>query len=264
MQPILILIALLLLAYLAVRAGTLALTRTGLSRESASFQAQSAFMGVGFTTAESESVVSHPIRRRVVRALMMAGYAGIAVTVSAVAVGFRGHETNLLGLFGLLILGLGLVTVLWKIPWIRRTTDALIDPILCGIPALRVVDYEQLLQLDHGYAISEILVTEDHWARDRSLRKLRLADEGLVVLSIERASGGKLGTPPADTVVRAHDRLLLYGREEAARGLYDRSTGKDGDLERKRAIAVQQAVRVEETIEAERMEKMALEPSDAP
>ena len=54
MQPIVILVALLAVAYLAVRAGTLALVRTGLSRESASFQAQSAFMGVGFTTSESE------------------------------------------------------------------------------------------------------------------------------------------------------------------------------------------------------------------
>ena len=47
----------------AVRMGTLALQRTGLSREAATFQAQSAFMGVGFTTSESESLVNHPVRR---------------------------------------------------------------------------------------------------------------------------------------------------------------------------------------------------------
>lgn len=39
---------------LVTRIATLALTHTGLSREAASFQARSAFTGVGFTTSEAE------------------------------------------------------------------------------------------------------------------------------------------------------------------------------------------------------------------
>lgn len=41
---------------LITRVATVALTHTGLSRESAKFQACSAFTGVGFTTSESEKV----------------------------------------------------------------------------------------------------------------------------------------------------------------------------------------------------------------
>jgi hypothetical protein len=42
-----------------VRMGSVALVMTGLSKDHAVFQAQSAFSGVGFTTTESESVVGH-------------------------------------------------------------------------------------------------------------------------------------------------------------------------------------------------------------
>ena len=41
----------------------MALKLNGLSAEVATFQAQSAFSGAGFTTSESEAIVSHPLRR---------------------------------------------------------------------------------------------------------------------------------------------------------------------------------------------------------
>ena len=59
------LLLVLVLSLLITRIATIALTYTGLSRQSAKFQARSAFTGVGFTTSESEKVVNHPVRRRV-------------------------------------------------------------------------------------------------------------------------------------------------------------------------------------------------------
>ena len=58
------------LSLLITRIATEALTLTGLSRTSASFQARSAFTGAGFTTAESEAVVKHPVRRRIIIVLV--------------------------------------------------------------------------------------------------------------------------------------------------------------------------------------------------
>ena len=54
------------LSIVIIRVATSALVMTGMAHESARFQARSAFLGVGFTTAEAESVVSHPVRRRIV------------------------------------------------------------------------------------------------------------------------------------------------------------------------------------------------------
>lgn len=55
-----------LVSFLITRVTTVALTVTGMAKESARFQARSAVSGVGFTTSESEAVVNHPLRRRIV------------------------------------------------------------------------------------------------------------------------------------------------------------------------------------------------------
>src|SRR3954453_9404784 len=86
------------------------LSLTGMSRESARFQARSAFTGVGFTTSEAEAVTSHPLRRRVVMVLMLFGSAGVVTAVAALIVSFGGASGGervsraLLLLAGVLIL----------------------------------------------------------------------------------------------------------------------------------------------------------------
>src|SRR5699024_9833199 len=76
------------LSVLITRIATIALTHTGLSRESARFQARSALTGSGFTTSESEKVVSHPVRRRIILLLMLIGNAGIVTAVSSLILTF--------------------------------------------------------------------------------------------------------------------------------------------------------------------------------
>lgn len=73
MLSIVSLLIVLTLSILVTRIATVALAHTGLSRESAKFQARSAFTGVGFTTNESEKVVNHPIRRRILLLRMLLG-----------------------------------------------------------------------------------------------------------------------------------------------------------------------------------------------
>ena len=71
------LLIVIVVSIIIVRIGAVALEMTGLSREMASFQAQSAFTGTGFTTSESEYVVSHPLRRKIIKMLIFIGNAGI-------------------------------------------------------------------------------------------------------------------------------------------------------------------------------------------
>lgn len=68
------------------RIATVALTFTGLSRDTARFQARSAFSGAGFTTSESELIVQHPVRRKIIMLLMFFGNVGL-VTVIATLLG---------------------------------------------------------------------------------------------------------------------------------------------------------------------------------
>ncbi|MCK4262353.1 hypothetical protein KAX00_04525, partial [bacterium] len=63
------------LLFLIVRAAAIALMMTGMDEKRARFQALSAFSGTGFTTKEAESIVNHPIRRKIVTWLMILGNA---------------------------------------------------------------------------------------------------------------------------------------------------------------------------------------------
>ena len=88
MIAILSLLTVLVISLIITRIATIALTYTGLSRQSAKFQARSAFTGVGFTTSESEKVVNHPVRRRILLVMMLVGNAGIVTAITTLILGF--------------------------------------------------------------------------------------------------------------------------------------------------------------------------------
>ncbi|NJK33035.1 MAG: potassium transporter TrkA, partial [Deltaproteobacteria bacterium] len=77
MYAIISLLVVVTLSLIITRIATIALMHTGLSRPVSQFQARSAFTGAGFTTQETEHVVNHPVRRRIIRTLMLLGNAGL-------------------------------------------------------------------------------------------------------------------------------------------------------------------------------------------
>ncbi len=91
-------VALLLLAiivsFIVVRIGATALELTGLSWERAKFQALSAFTNAGFTTQESEEIVRHPLRRRIVSYLIVLGNAGLVATIGSFAGPSSSHNPH--------------------------------------------------------------------------------------------------------------------------------------------------------------------------
>ncbi len=58
---------------LVVRAGAVALKLTGMPEQVASFQPRSAFIGTGFTTSESDSVVTYTVRRCTISIIVLYG-----------------------------------------------------------------------------------------------------------------------------------------------------------------------------------------------
>src|SRR5918911_2938969 len=96
---------------LITRVGAVALMLTGMSRESSRFQARSAFFGVGFTTTEAESVVDHPVRRRIIMWLILLGNAGVVTTMGTLLISFAGGGDHLTTLI-VLVAGLAVLVVL--------------------------------------------------------------------------------------------------------------------------------------------------------
>ena len=88
MPAVISLLIIITFSLLVVRIATVALTMTGLSTESARFQARSAFTGTGFTTKEAEGIVNHPVRRRIVTLLMIMQSAGLVTVISSLILSF--------------------------------------------------------------------------------------------------------------------------------------------------------------------------------
>ena len=234
------------LSLLITRIATVALTYTGMSRESARFQARSAFTGTGFTTSESERIVTHPVRRRIILLLMLFGNAGIAAVLTSLILTFVGTDdtgTTLTIKLGLLITG---VIVLWGIAsshWVDRQLSKMIERALTRYTRLEVKDYASLLHLAGEYKVSELHVDPGSWLANRTLAELKLRDEGLLVLGIERTSGEFIGAPNGETMLQEGDNIIIYGRDSTVAELSQRQRGKTGDTEHLQEVSKTERVR---------------------
>lgn len=225
------------ISMLVTKVATVALVHTGLSRESARFQARSAFTGAGFTTRESEAVVRHPVRRRILMWLMLLGNAGVVTAVSALVLSFAGQTTaSLLGRLGLITAGIaGLLALAWS-PLVDRSLSHLIGRALRRYTHLDTRDYAELLHLQDDFGVKELEVEEGDWLEGRTLGEARLAAEGALVLGLKRESGLWIGAPHKHTRVEAGDVLILYGRDRTLLQLDCRRDGSWGDREHERAM----------------------------
>jgi hypothetical protein len=231
------LLVVVLLALLVMRVATVVLTLTGLSRESARFQVRSAVTGVGFTTSEAESVVNHPLRRRVVMMLMLIGSAGVITAMTTLIVSFAGaNREGALWRILLLVGGLGALLALARSAAFDRLLQRLISRALARYTDLDVRDYAALLRISGDYTVTELYVEEGDWIADRRLDQLDLPHEGIQVLGIVGPDGGYRGTPAGSTTIRPGDTLILYGRGNAVAEIDRRSAGPAGDAEHLDAI----------------------------
>lgn len=260
MLAILTLFVVLVVSLLLTRVAAIALVTTGLSREAARFQARSAFTGVGFTTTESEKVVGHPVRRRILMLVMLLGNAGFVTAVSTLVIGFvgGGGEGGGGSNDGVkLAVLIACIVALWQLASSARVDRFLstrIEALLRRTTDLDVRDYASLLQLSEGYSVHELSVRDGGWLADRELGTLGLREEGVVVLGIER-DDEYFGVPDADSKLLPGDTVLVYGHEDSLARIDERRRGFTGDAEHRRATAEQERSRQEEKQRERRSEE---------
>ncbi len=248
MISILTLLVVLTLSILVTRIATVALTYTGLSQESAKFQARSAFTGVGFTTNESEKAVNHPIRRRILLLLMLLGNAGVITAVSSLIISFVNAKESGSMFLNIILLVTGIV-ILWSLAsssWVDRHLSSVIAKILKKYTRINVQDYVKLLHLAGEYQITELPVAANDWIADKSLAQARLAAEGVMVLGITREDGDFIGVPDGETRIRSGDILIAYGRARNIAELDQRRMGTRGNQAHRRKVEAQERRQKEE------------------
>ncbi|MDZ7675799.1 MAG: TrkA C-terminal domain-containing protein [Acidimicrobiales bacterium] len=197
------------------RVAAVMLSLTGLSIQSARFQARSAFSGTGFTSSETEAVVNHPVRRRIIMTLMLLGNAGIVTGIVSLLLSFAG--TSGLRSAGQIIVIVAFLTVLIRLSHsatVDRLLSRIIERSLRRFTQLDVRDYAGLLHLADEWIIGEISVEAGDWLCDHTIESLQLANEGVLVLGIERADNRYIGTPRGHARFHEGDMAVLYGRRE--------------------------------------------------
>lgn len=253
------------ISLIITRIASVALVHTGLGREAARFQARSAFTGVGFTTGESEDIVGHPVRRRIVGWLMLVGNVGIITAMSSLMLSFiqiEGIEEGASGALPLGVLGAG-IAALWILAssrWVDRRLCSLISRALNRWTSIDARDYAALLHVREEYAVCELRIDGDNWAADRPLGELGLSGEGVIVLGIECPGNNFVGAPGPDVEIRTGDRVLLYGRTARIAELDRRRPGPAGEQSHRAALEEKNQLEATERARAGRAADPAARP----
>lgn len=231
------------------RLGTIALTATGLPRPIAKFQARSALSGAGYTTNESESIVGHPARRRIVMALMTIGGLGSAAIIATLIISFADVSSFGSGFRRGLLLAVGLFAfwLLLRVPTLDRLLASAFAGVIKRLTEVDVRNYANMLRLSSDYGISELLVEPEDWMANRALQDLDLSHEGLLVLGIVRGDH-YFGAPKGTYKARPDDTLLVYGPVERLAELDERRAGSEGDAAHQAAVEKQQRIEHRERI----------------
>ncbi len=231
------------------RLGTIALTATGLPRPIAKFQARSALSGAGYTTNESESIVGHPARRKIVMSLMTLGGLGSAAIIATLIISFADVSS-----FGggfrkglLLVIGLFVFWMVLRIPTLDRILSQWFAGLIKRATDVDVRNYGNMLRLSGDYGISELLIEPGDWLADKTLAELDLSHEGLLVLGIVRGDN-YFGAPKGTYVARPDDTLLVYGPVNRLAELDEREQGAMGDMAHRNAVAAQRDIERRERV----------------
>jgi hypothetical protein len=235
MVSVLFLIIVLIVSWIVVRIGAIAFQITGLEWSLAKFQALSCFSGTGFTTKESELIVSDKRRRQIASILMILGNAGLVTLIATAASALNPQQTVISWLsdsilpfhipnevslvINLAIIILALL-VTYRIFTNRKITGKLTRYLRRRIikqELLKPVSFEELLMLTGGYGISRIEVCEGNPIIDKTLAESDLRKNDITVLAIIRGEE-TIPNPSAGRKILKGDGLIAFGKLERLRG----------------------------------------------
>jgi hypothetical protein len=259
MIPILTLIFVVALSMLVTKAATLALMHTGMSKERAKFQARSAFTGAGFTTNESEVVVKHPVRRKIIMLLILLGNAGVVTVISSLILGFTSQDSafGAAGNIYLLALAAALFFLAARSNRLDRYLEKIINYFLDKYTDIRPKNFSRMMTVMEDYEVTEVDVRENEWLKGKCLSELKLTDEGLLVLGIIREDQTYIGVPRGRYEIEPKDRLVVYGKSDRVVALSERADPLAGKRSHADSVEEHQEELVEQDAEIKSAEGTA-------
>ena len=188
---------------------------TGLPDEKARFQVISLLTGCGFTTRESELLLTTRSRRRLARITMLFGYVfNLTIVSMLINVLLSINLSVISNLFSILIpmLAAVIIIIFMRVPKIRAWGDSIIERIASRLTRRETANSVFLVDYLGEDSIAQVtLVDVPEMFREKPLAKTGLrTDCNLMVMLIEKP--GKKAVPAgARTVMEAGDKLTVFG-----------------------------------------------------
>ncbi len=194
---------------------------TGIPDERARFQVISLLTGCGFTTHESETLLTSRSRRNMARIMMLFGYVfNITIVSTLVNVFLTFRETlQMQNFITSALVPLAIVIALFlimRIKGVRKGIERVLEKLT--LKALHRETLNRVTRMDYvgEDSIASVSLSQipDAFAgkplRDTGLK----ADYGILVMLVEHA-GKKAAAAEADTVFEPGDKLMVFGNYKA-------------------------------------------------
>ncbi len=191
---------------------------TGLPDELARFQVLSLLTGTGYTTQESEMVLSNRRRRRLARYTMLFGYVfNITILSAFINVFLTLKLSQVEHYYGSLLIMLGVIAVILlfnRVPAVRAWGDAQLQKLADRMIG-QTDTFNSILLIDYIGADTIAQVTlhsvpEEYRGVPLSQTGMK-ADAGILVMLVEHPSK-KAEPAGSDTIFTAGDRVTVFGQ----------------------------------------------------
>lgn len=188
----------------------------GLPEEKARFQVTSLITGTGFTTRESEMILTTKQRRRLARMTMLFGYVFNISVVSAFINVVMSLKTAQIGSFFLGIAipmaAVALVIILLRIRPIKAKVDLLLQKIIGSM--IKSDSTNTILLIDHigkGTIAQVTIRTMPEEFAEVPLYKTGLKEKKNILVMLVEHKDSKVDAPNANTVFVEGDKLTVFG-----------------------------------------------------
>ena len=196
---------------------TMLFRATGLPDDKARFQVLSLLTGAGFTTKESEMLLSSKARRRLAQITMLFGYVfNVSIVSALVNVFLSLKKVSLDQVLAVNIVPLVIVAmliILIRVRFVRKQIDRLFGSLAGRI--MHQQDKNTILLMDYiGHeSIANVILKEVPEAfRGKTLAELELKSRYNIMVMLVERDGYKVEQATASTVFLPGDRLTVFGR----------------------------------------------------
>jgi len=212
----LIMLLLILFYIIFIEIFTVILMVTGMSHTRAKFQVISLLTNCGFTTTESEIVVSSRKRRKIAIIIMIFGNMFnviiFSLLVNAITSFSKDEKFNVLQVTLYLICFFCFLSIIKRVPFIKVSFDKLVKRIANKVMFSKNSNPLLILDNFHGFAIVEVKIVE---IPEKFINKIIIEsriskDYGIRILAIKR-NEITIGDVSPDEVIIENDRLIVYG-----------------------------------------------------